>query len=165
VLDVQIVRRPMSHPDADALCAAVQAEYVTLYGGGDSSPIHPDDFEPPGGAFLVGYVGGRAVASAGWRRLSAEQAASNLPTAEIKRVYVDPAYRCRGLARDIVLALERDAHTAGIDRLVLETGPMQPAAIQLYRRLGYTDTTGGGWSQYAGYPGVVIVELLLPRQA
>lgn len=62
-----------------------------------------------------------------------------------------------------MLALERDAHAAGIERLVLETGPMQPEAIRLYRALGYTDTDGGGWSEYAGHPNVVILQYLLPR--
>jgi GNAT superfamily N-acetyltransferase len=160
---VQIVRRSLDHPDAAALCAAVQAEYVIMYGGADSSPMAAAHFEPPEGSFLVGYLDDAPVGSAAWRRLTPEKAVSALVTAEIKRVYVDPGRRRQGIARLLMLALERDAHAAGIERLVLETGPMQPEAIRLYRALGYTDTDGGGWSEYAGHPNVVILQYLLPR--
>ena len=30
-------------------------------------------------------------------------------------------------------------------------------------RIHYTDTDGGGWSEYAGHPNVVILQYLLPR--
>lgn len=160
---MQIVRRSLDHPDAAALCAAVQAEYVVMYGGGDSSPMATEHFEPPEGSFLVGYRDGASVGSAAWRRLTPPVAASTLVTAEIKRVYVDPAHRRQGIAHRLMLALEQDAHAAGIQRLVLETGPMQPAAIRLYGELGYTDTDGGGWSQYAAEPNVVLLQYLLPR--
>lgn len=161
---MQIVRRSFDHPDAVALCAAVQAEYEVLYGGsGDTSPMAVADFEPPEGSFLVGYVDGRPVASAAWRRLTPEVAASELPTAEIKRVFVAADHRGRGLSRTMMLALEADAFAAGLARLVLETGPMQPVAISLHRALGYTDTQGGGWSIYQDKPEVVILEYLLPR--
>jgi len=163
VLAVRIVRRSLEHPDAVALCDAVQAEYMMLYGGPDTSPMRPEQFVPPAGSFLVGYLDDRPAGSAAWRRLTAVQAASALVTAEIKRVFVDPSSRRRGLARELMLALETDAHAAGVKRLVLETGPMQPAAILLYRDLGYTATDGGTWSEYAGRPNVVILEYLLPR--
>ncbi|MCW3159353.1 GNAT family N-acetyltransferase [Micropruina sonneratiae] len=161
---MHIVRRSLDHPDAVALCAAVQAEYEVLYGGsGDTSPMRVADFEPPAGSFLVGYVDGQAVASAAWRRLTPEVAASEAPTGEIKRVFVAAGHRGRGLSVLMMRALETDAFAAGIARLVLETGPMQPVAIELYRGLGYTDTHGGGWSIYQGKPQVVILEFMLPR--
>lgn len=161
---MQIVRRSLDHPDAVALCDAVQAEYVVMYSSsGDTSPMAAEHFEPPEGSFLVGYLHGRPAGSAAWRRLNPDQTASSLVTGEIKRVYVDPGFRRQGVAKRLMSALERDAHLSGIERLVLETGPMQPSAIAMYRELGYTDTDGGNWSQYAAYPGVVILEFLLPR--
>lgn len=163
LMPVRILRRNLNHPDAVMLCDAVQAEYAVMYGGGDSSPMRADQFEPPLGCFLVGYLHGVAVGSAAWRRLRPQLAGSTLVTGEIKRVYVTPPARRHGVARELMLALEQNAHAAGIERLVLETGPMQPAAIALYRDLGYTDTNGGGWSEYGDHPGVVILEALLPR--
>ncbi len=160
---MQVVRRSLDHPDAVVLCAAVQAEYRTIYGAGDESPMLAKQFEPPSGSFLVGYLTGRPVASAAWRRLTPERAGSPIPTGELKRVYVSPGHRGRGVARTMMRAVELDAAAAGIGRLVLETGPMQPAAVALYRGLGYSDTDGTTWAEYADKPDVVILEFLLPR--
>lgn len=123
---MQIVRRSLDHPDAAALCAAVQAEYVIMYGGADSSPMAAAHFEPPEGSFLVGYLDDAPVGSAAWRRLTPEKAVSALVTAEIKRVYVDPGRRRQGIARLLMLALERDAHAAGSSDWCSRPGPCSP---------------------------------------
>jgi len=57
--------------------------------------------------------------------------------AEIKRMYVDPDYRCRGLGRRILRELEGRARRDGYARARLETGTLQPEAIRLYERAGY----------------------------
>ncbi|QLQ16985.1 MAG: GNAT family N-acetyltransferase [Micropruina sp.] len=154
---MEIVRREFGHPDAIAMCAAVQAEYRVLYGGGDAAPMDAADFAEPDGAFFVGYVAGRPVASGSWRRIVPGRVAFSVPTAEIKRMYVTDDQRRRGLGRAMLFHVEDDAAAHGLARVVLETGSKQPAAIALYRALGYTDTDGTGWAQYAGYPGVVIL--------
>ncbi len=56
---------------------------------------------------------------------------------EIKRVYVVPGSRGRGIAGQIVKSLEGYARKAGIDRILLETGIRQPEAVALYAKLGY----------------------------
>ena len=56
---------------------------------------------------------------------------------EIKRMYVPPAYRQKGIASVVLGALERWAHELGYRRCVLETGKKQPEAIALYRKRGY----------------------------
>jgi GNAT superfamily N-acetyltransferase len=58
-------------------------------------------------------------------------------TAEVKRMYVDPAVRGRGVGREILDHLESAAHALGARRLVLETGTLQAEAISLYRRAGF----------------------------
>lgn len=124
------------HPDAQRLISEVQQEYVARYGTPDVSPVQSRDFQPPYGLFLIGYVDGVAVASGSWRnpgdpeRLRAEDA-------ELKRMYVDPALRGKGLARRLLGELERSASLAGFKRCVLETGTEQPEAIGLYRSCGY----------------------------
>jgi GNAT superfamily N-acetyltransferase len=56
---------------------------------------------------------------------------------ELKRMFVTPAARGRGLSRQVVAELERLALERGFHRLVLETGVLQVAAIGLYLAAGY----------------------------
>lgn len=62
------------HPDAKQLIDALQQEYVIRYGEEDLTPVDPDEFRPPYGLFLLGYVDARSVGSGGcwirkrWRR-------------------------------------------------------------------------------------------------
>jgi putative acetyltransferase len=69
-------------------------------------------------------------------------------TAELKRLFVDDRARGLGLAVAILGSLESDAVHRGINRLELETGPLQHAAIALYGKLGYERIPNFG--QYVG---------------
>lgn len=60
-------------------------------------------------------------------------------TAEIKRMFVDPAARGLGLASRLMDALEDRARAARLSALRLETGIKQPEAIALYRKYGYVE--------------------------
>lgn len=134
--DVTVRRVGYGHADAMRLIDEVQAEYVVRYGGPDETPLDPLMFEPPAGSFFVGYVDGLAVATGAWRR-SGVWALGTGSTAEIKRMYVAPAVRGRGLARRMLAELETSAATYGFEALVLETGIHQPEAIGLYETSGY----------------------------
>jgi putative acetyltransferase len=59
--------------------------------------------------------------------------------AEMKRVFVDPAARGKGVARAIMEALEREAAKHGVTLMQLETGIKQSEAIALYRKFGYAE--------------------------
>ncbi|RLV55610.1 GNAT family N-acetyltransferase [Aeromicrobium phragmitis] len=130
------------------MTAEVQEEYRRRYGSpaGDASPIGAEEFVAPHGLFLVAYVAGTAVGMGGWRRGGPAGDAD----AEIKRMYVRPAFRGRGYSRRLLAELELTAGRAGVTRLVLETGLEQPEAITLYRSAGYDDVEPFGY--YAGYP-------------
>lgn len=127
------------HPDAQRLIAEVQAEYVQRYGGPDSSPVDPLEFQPPQGLFAVGYLGAEPVAMGGWRRHDDEhpQTSWAAPSVEVKRMYVTEATRGRGHARAMLAYLEDTARQAGARWLLLETGSRQPEAVQLYQSCGY----------------------------
>lgn len=58
-------------------------------------------------------------------------------TAEIKRMFTHPQARGKGIAKVLLDELEIWAKSAGFDRLILETGIRQEAAIALYRSAGY----------------------------
>ena len=131
--------RPVAYEDpvAQELVGRVQQEYVQRYGGPDGAVVAPDEFVPPNGLFLVAEVDGVPAGCGAWRSLGDGRA-------EMKRVYVEPAYRRRGLAQALVDAIEADAARAGIRSLVLNTGHEQPEALALYAALGYATVSGFG---------------------
>jgi GNAT superfamily N-acetyltransferase len=135
-------------PVARGLVAAVQQEYVTRYGGPDEAVVDPDEFEPPAGLFLVAEVDGLAAGCGAWRVHAAG-------VVEVKRVYVAPAFRRRGLAQLLMAELERTAAAAGHRAVVLNSGDRQPEALALYTALGYSPVAGYG--VYADAPGAVFL--------
>src|SRR4051794_25382492 len=106
--DLELRLEPFDGPVALMLIEHVQQEYVDRYGGPDDTVLDAADFSPPRGRFFVGYLDEVAVVCGGWRTL-----ATPADTAEIKRMYVEPAYRNRGLARLVLAALEDSARDAG----------------------------------------------------
>ncbi|MEU1754341.1 GNAT family N-acetyltransferase [Micromonospora matsumotoense] len=121
-----IESRPATDPEVDALVAAQQRELRVADGGldGQATVVHD------GIRYLVVVDGGRVVACGGVQPLDAD-------TGELKRMYVRPAYRGRGIARQLLSALEELAFQQGHSVLCLETGSYLPAAIGLYTSCGY----------------------------
>ncbi|MER5477048.1 GNAT family N-acetyltransferase [Streptomyces sp. NPDC002734] len=130
---------PFDHPDAVKLNDEVQEEYRRRYGdGGDATVLHPDDFRPPNGLFLIAYdEQDRPVATGGWRAQDENDEGNQDGDAELKRMFVIEQCRGLGLARRILALLEEDARAAGRTRMVLETGDQQPEAVALYGSSGY----------------------------
>ena len=126
---------PLEDDPAAALASAMRAEMAALYDDLDiDSPdmpkAGPAELGPPGGIFLVGSDSGRPVCCGGLKRLTDE-------ACEIKRMYVTPEARGRGVGRHLLEALERTAKELGYRVTRLDTGPRQPGAERLYRRAGY----------------------------
>lgn len=132
-------------PGLAALLAAQQYELSQADGGRDGAvhPLHDDV------SYLVAVTGGRVVACGGWQGLEPG-------VAEIKRMYVRPAFRGRGIARNLVVALEEEALAAGRPVLRLETASYLPSAIGLYRSAGYERIPAYG--EYVGNPYSVCFE-------
>ncbi|MGY1636418.1 GNAT family N-acetyltransferase [Geodermatophilus sp. SYSU D00742] len=145
---------PYDDPVARALVARVQQEYVARYGGPDEAVVDPAEFVPPAGLFLVAEVDGVPAGCGAWR-VHADG------VVEVKRVYVEPAFRRRGLAQVVMTELERSAAAAGHRAVVLNSGDRQPEALALYAALGYTPVAGYGI--YADAPGAVFLGKELAR--
>jgi putative acetyltransferase len=128
-----IAVEPLASGAAQRLVAALDAELVARYP--DELDLHfsltEEQVAPGQGAFLVAWAFGRPIGCGAVRRLDAE-------TAEIKRMYVAPEARGRGLAGRILAQLEVEARRLGAVRLVLEMGERQPEAGALYARSGFT---------------------------
>ncbi|MFE7121011.1 GNAT family N-acetyltransferase [Streptomyces sp. NPDC057654] len=121
---------PLARPLLDELTY----EYTARYG--ESSDLHgypAAEFAPPEGAFLLLLERGAAIAGGAFRR----HESAGPPTAELKRIWTHSAHRRRGLARRVLLVLEREAAARGYERLFLTTGPRQPEAKGLYLAAGY----------------------------
>lgn len=74
-------------------------------------------------------------------------------TVEIKRMFVLPEFRGKGISKIVLGNLEEWASELGYSKSVLETGKGQPEAIGLYQKMGYTVIDNFG--QYADMPNSV----------
>ncbi|MDQ8043962.1 MAG: GNAT family N-acetyltransferase [Solirubrobacteraceae bacterium] len=115
------------------LIVAMLAELDALYGKRDGfrPTATPDELSPPDGAFFVAWKGHQPVACGGFKRLDEPG------LAEVKRIYVIPKYRSRGIASDLLAFVEEQAREAGYTRLRLQHGADQPHALALYTSAGY----------------------------
>jgi GNAT superfamily N-acetyltransferase len=137
VARLRIATVPITHPDALRLIDEVQAEYRVRYGGPDRTPYQPASFEPPAGAFYVGYRDDTPVTMGGWRFRPDVERLGSTRAVEGKRMYVVAEARRGGLARLMLAHLEATARSAGADVMILETGGAQPEAMALYESAGY----------------------------
>lgn len=62
----------------------------------------------------------------------------NFETMEVKRMYVIPQARRKGMARKLLTHLEEWAKTLNYKKCILETGKRQVEAVQFYHNTGYT---------------------------
>ncbi len=128
----------LDDPVASSLVFRCWSEICQRYGSpapcGEAEALPTGSFIPPDGTFLVGEVDGVAVACGGIRRC----AEAPPGVGEIKRMYVEPAHRGRGLGRVLLAGLEAAADRLGYGTLWLETGTAQPEALRLYETSGWT---------------------------
>jgi GNAT superfamily N-acetyltransferase len=138
--DLTIEPTPLDDPDVARLIAALDAELDERYAADDELEGEPDyamlnllgpDVAPPFGVVLLARLDGAAVGCGAVRR-------HDDGTAEVKRMYVMPEARGRGIAATLLAALERAAADLGYRHLVLETGIRQQEAMRLYETRGWT---------------------------
>lgn len=91
-----------------------------------------DSFQPPQGALLLAVVGEEAAGMGSLRRITAEMG-------EIKRMYVRPGYRGRGLGRQLLGGLIDEARERGYGAVRLDSGPFMQSAHGLYRSMGFRE--------------------------
>jgi GNAT superfamily N-acetyltransferase len=87
---------------------------------------------PPRGRLYLAEYGGEPAATGALKSLAEEDA-------YLKRMFVRPAYRGRGLSRLVLEQLLGDAREIGYRRVLLETAPFMTAAHRLYRSVGFRE--------------------------
>lgn len=91
---------------------------------------------------MVIYSDGKPVGSGAIKEFDAS-------SMEVKRMFVLPEFRGKGMASQLLSALEQWAAELGYTGCVLETGKRQPEAIALYTKNGYKIS-----ANYGPYEGV-----------
>jgi putative acetyltransferase len=144
-LQLEFRRAAITEPEAAALIEALNRELDALYpeAGANHFRLDADEVTGGRGGFLIAWAGAEPVGCGAIRRLDAV-------TAEIKRMYVVPAFRGYKVGSQILAALETMAREIGCTRLVLETGDRQGAALRLYESAGFERTPPYG--EYVASP-------------
>lgn len=148
---IRILHTDASHPDFRSLISALDAElhvrdgddhaFYAQFNGIDSIPytvVAYLDEVPVGSGAIKPYADG---------------------VMEIKRMFVHPEYRNKGIASQVLLALEEKCRALNIHTCILETGLKQPEAIQLYTKNNYRRIPNYG--QYADVADSVCFEKVL----
>jgi putative acetyltransferase len=129
---ITIARESPRQDDVVALIRQSDVLMRSLYPAESNHLVDVDSLAALNVHFFVAREHGRALGCGAFVLGEAGQA-------EMKRVFVDPAARGKGIARALLEALERDAAKRGVTLMQLETGIRQPEAIALYRKLGYAE--------------------------
>jgi len=134
-MSVQFRPGRSDEPPGRELMAALNALFDEQYPGRVVKPgsvTTPDEMVAPTGAFLVGYEGEQAVAIGGLRDLGEG-------ICEIKRMYVVPGARSRGVGRALLTALEQAGRDRGYERVRLDAGSEQKHSRVLFEKTGYVE--------------------------
>jgi GNAT superfamily N-acetyltransferase len=137
-----------------ALVAALDAELRERYPDSPIFGIDAESLEASGGLFVIAFCDDSPAACGAFRPFDG--------AAEIKRMYVRPPFRRRGLGAIILAHLEREASARGFSRGILETGTNQPEAVALYRRAGWQP--GRPFGPYIGDPTSVYFQKVLAER-
>lgn len=145
---LQLLRTNSSHPDFIALVRSLD-EYLAVCDGEEHSFYHQFNQIANLNYAVVAFADGVAIGCGAIKPF-------NDASMELKRMFVSPDYRRRGVAARIVHELETWAAELGYQRCVLETGKRQPEAIRLYKKCGYSIIPNYG--QYQGMENSVCFE-------
>lgn len=144
-MSLSIAAEPFDSDDAQRLVTDLDAGLAELYPPAQrfGPNLQAQHLAEGRGAFVIARDDGRAVGCGAIRLID--------PTlAEVKRMYVEPDQRGKGVGSSVLENLESVARQLGVKRLVLETGVYQEAAIALYRRAGFIEVDC--WGEYASSP-------------
>lgn len=141
-------------PEVIALIAELDAYQDTLYPPESRHALDLASLKQPNVLFAVA----RDSAS---RPIGCGAVVLNPEFGELKRMYVNPRSRGRGVAKKLLAILESKATSSGCKLLKLETGPFQPEALSLYASSGYERR--GPFGKYTDDPLSVFMQKHIAR--
>lgn len=125
-----IQSEPPDTAEAKALIEELDAHLNALYRPENRHGLSVAALQDESVIFLVARWDGVAVGCGAVKFVNGDYT-------EVKRMYVTPRWRGRGVARALLTHLERLSHQNGFRVLRLETGIYQPEAVRLYERAGF----------------------------
>lgn len=125
-----------------AYFAELDARFPGGFDPGDALSTGADRLAPPTGAFVVGRLGDQVVACGGVQTIGAG-------IGEIKRMWVSPEARGRGLGSRLLADLERRCLDLGHHTVRLDTNGELVEAMAVYRRAGYREIARYNDNPYA----------------
>ena len=139
-MEIHLLFCTTDHPDFVALIGELDRD-LAVRDGLEHSFYQQFNKPDPMMEAVVVYGDGQPAACGALRNFDAD-------STEVKRMYVRPEHRRKGLAVYVLNALEDRARIKGRKRCILETGLRQPEAIALYTKSGYVRIPNYG--PYAG---------------
>lgn len=136
-LDIVIRPERADHPQVTAALAALDDYLGALYEPQANHILSIEELLAPDVSFFAAWQGTQVVGTGALRRRPGEPDTAGQDYGELKRMYVAPALRGRGLATRLVAALEAAMRGHGLRLALLETGRDQREAVRLYERCGY----------------------------
>lgn len=134
-----VQRETPDQPDVLNFLARADERSASLYPADSRHGLDVSALLAAGVRFFVARRDGCALGCGGYVLLPGQEA-------EMKRLFVDPAARGRGVGGAIVQAIGQAAAGEGVRTLFLETGVKSAEALRLYRRYGFA-----GCGPFAGY--------------
>lgn len=146
VSEIEIV--PPNHKDARWCLDQYFLELAERFENGFDQTLGKNlsdaEMTPPAGFFLLARSGDKPIGCAALVRLDAT-------AAEIKRMWISPSSRGQGVARRLLVELDRIAKKAGFKKLRLDTNRALTEAQALYRRQGFVETERYNDNPYADF--------------
>lgn len=127
----EIIRTTSDNPDFQNLTSELDDELCRIYN------TNKEDYKEYNritglSTVVLAYENDVAIACGCFKHVDEERI-------ELKRMFVAPEFRGKGIASIMVAELEKWGKELGYGTIILETGKGQPEAIALYRKLGYID--------------------------
>lgn len=144
----EIVHEPPESADAQACLNSYFAELARRFPSGfdpsQSAPADPEEMQSPHGSFLLVRSGERPRGCGAVKLIEPG-------VGEVKRMWIHPELRGRGVGRRLLAALEDEARALFVHTVRLDTSSHLEEALALYRSSGYQEIERYNDNPYAAH--------------